>query len=259
MDTRPLQGKCIWLTRPELQNEELARVLGARGADIFCLPLLEIVPVAPDADTRAQLQGLDGYDFIIYISGNAAKEGLAAVARYWPEYPRGPRNFAVGPTTARQLEQAGLHVGYPRDNANSEALLALPELQNVQGKRALIMRGVGGRETLAEGLRKRGCTVDYAELYGRRLPAHSRSWLQHALERQPPDAIVVSSAEAMDNLKSLVSDWCADWASLPLHVVSERLQQQAQAAGFRQVVCMDGATDAAILAGLERTLTGAAA
>lgn len=259
MSTMPLQGKRIWLTRPETQNEVLAGVLQARGADVFCLPLLEIVPVAPDADTREQLRNLDRYDLVIYISANAAKAGLEAVARFWPQYPSQPRNFAVGPTTARVLREAGLFVAFPTDRADSEALLALPELQHLQGSRALIVRGVGGRETLAEGLRKRGCKVEYAELYGRCLPAHPRSWLQHALEDQRPDAIVISSAEAMDNLKSLFREWCADWSQLPLYVVSERLEQQAHTAGFSRVARMGGATDTAVLAGLEQAFAGHAA
>lgn len=250
MADRVLAGKRIWLTRPDEQNVQLAANLREHGAEPFCLPLLEIVPVAPDADTRTQLLNLERYDFIIYISANAARTGLDAIGRYWPQYPVHPQNFSVGPTTGRVLEAAGLRVRYPVERADSEGLLALPELQDIAGKKALIIRGIGGRETLAAGLRGRGCQVEYAELYGRCLPAHPRPWLQHILEEQPPDAIVISSAEAMDNLKSLVREWYAGWAQLPLHVVSARLVEQAQQDGFKRIVCMNGATDAAILAGL---------
>jgi uroporphyrinogen-III synthase len=256
MDKLPLLGKRIWLTRPEDQSTALATALRGQGAEPFCLPLLEIVPVPPDADTRAMLLGLDRYDIIIYISANAAHAGLEAIGHYWPQYPLHPQNFSVGPTTGRILEQHGLTVRYPTERIDSEGLLALPELQEVQGKKVLIFRGVGGRETLAQTLRKRGCQVDYAELYGRCLPAHPRSWLQHALEDQPPDAVVISSAEAMDNLKSLFKDWYPQWAELPLYVASPRLQEQARHAGFRQVLAMAGATDAALIAGLLHAFEG---
>lgn len=258
MDKDILQGKRIWLTRPEDQSAELASLLRDYGAEPFCLPLLEIVAVPPDSDTRAMLLALDRYDIIIYISANAAKAGLDAIGHYWAQYPQHPQNFSVGPTTGRVLEQQGLSVRYPVDRIDSEGLLALPELQQINGKKALIIRGLGGRETLASGLRKRGCHVDYAELYGRCLPAHPRSWLQHALEDQPPDAIVISSAEAMDNLKSLYKDWYPPWQSLPLYVASPRLAEQARHAGFQQVVQMAGATDAALIAGLLRAFDGAA-
>lgn len=256
MNKPTLSGKRIWLTRPEEQNAQLAAALREYGAEPFCLPLLEIVPVAPDADTRAQLLALDRYDIIIYISANAAKVGLDAISRYWPQYPVHPQNFSVGPTTGHVLEARGLSVRYPVERADSEGLLALPELQYVAGKKVLIIRGIGGRETLATVLRKRGCHVEYAELYGRCLPAHPHSWLQHALEEQPPDAIVISSAEAMDNLKSLFREWYPQWAQLPLHVVSLRLVEQARAAGFQRIVQMAGATDTAILSGLLRAFAG---
>lgn len=256
MNTQILSGKRIWLTRPEEQNVQLAASLRELGAKPFSLPLLEIVPVALGAPTRAQLLALERYDYIIYISANAAKAGLDAIGRYWPQYPVHPQNFSVGPTTGRVLEAAGLSVRYPVERADSEGLLALPELQEIAGKKALIIRGIGGRETLAAGLRARGCEVEYAELYGRCLPAHPRTWLQHALEDQKPDAVVISSAEAMENLKSLFHEWYMQWAQLPLHVVSPRLVEEGESLGFERIVCMNGATDAAILSGLVQAFAG---
>src|SRR5690606_28727115 len=120
-------------------------------------------------------------------------------------------------------------------------------LQHVAGKRAVIVRGVGGMETLARGLRERGCEVAYAEVYGRLLPAYAPPWLQEKLDDYPPDAIVISSAEAMDNLKTLFSAWYADWSTLPLFVSSERLADKAAGIGFTRVVTMVGATDARLV------------
>ena len=59
------------------------------------------------------------------------------------------------------LEKQGLTVSYPRERMSSEALLALPELKNITGKKALIVRGAGGREIIAEGLRakSRSCRL----------------------------------------------------------------------------------------------------
>lgn len=246
-----LRGQCIWLTRPEDQAGKLEKALQAQGATTCSLPLLEIVPVPPDAETRDLLQALDRYDLAVYISVNAARIGLKTIARFWFDYPPQLQNFAIGPATAKVLREAGLRVRSPARNADSESLLKLPELQNVDGKRALIVRGVGGMETLAQGLRERGCTVDYAEVYGRLLPAYAPPWLQEKLDEYPPDAIVISSAEAMDNLKTLFGAWYADWARLPLFVSSERLAAKAASIGFTRVVTMVGATDARLVKGLQ--------
>jgi uroporphyrinogen-III synthase len=70
-----------------------------------------------------------------------------------------PRYFAIGRTTALALHTvSGADVRYPLDREISEVLLQLPELQTIAGKRALILRGNGGRELLGETLRERGAT-----------------------------------------------------------------------------------------------------
>lgn len=65
--------------------------------------------------------------------------------------------FAIGRTTALALHTvSGQHIHYPLDREISEVLLQLPELQNIAGKNALILRGNGGRELLGATLTERG-------------------------------------------------------------------------------------------------------
>lgn len=248
--SRPLQDLCIWLTRPQFQSAELETALRQLGARTLCFPLLEITPLEPQGDTRRHLLDLDQYDLIFYVSSNAARIGLQYISDWWPQYPAQLLNFAVGPATASVIKEYGLDVHYPIDRMDSEAMLALPELQSIEGKKALIVRGRGGREILAEGLSARGARVDYAELYLRSCPAHSREHMRDCLERCPPGVIVISSAEAMDNLVALFSPWYESWKELPLHVASERLAQHAGAAGFNTAITMAGASDDAIITGL---------
>ena len=246
----PLTGKIIWLTRPAGQGLELRAELEAYGASVRMLPLLDIKPLTPSPADRQKLIDLDHYDLVFYVSTNAALFGLDAITAWWPQYPEGIRNFAVGPGTAAVLEKQGLTVSYPRERMSSEALLALPELKNITGKKALIVRGAGGREIIAEGLRGRGVTVDYAELYERTLPNYSSAVLQAMLRDAAPDAIVISSAEALDNLQTLFTQTNPGWAELPLVVSSPRLAEHAYKLGFQQTTVIEGATDTAIIEGL---------
>lgn len=245
-----LTGRCIWLTRPAGQNAELAQRLERWGATVVQLPLLEIRPRTPNPAARQRLIDLDRYALVFYVSTNAARIGLQAIAQWWPQYPAQLRNFAVGPGTAAILEAQGLSVCYPRERMTSEALLALPELQDIAGLKALIVRGVGGREVMAAGLRARGATVDYVELYERGLPTHDPDWLLQCLTRQVPDVVVVSSGEALDNLKILLAPHTAAWQQLPLLLSSPRLVEQAQQCGFLRCQAMAGADDASIISGL---------
>lgn len=76
------------------------------------------------------------------------------------KWPRLPDYFAIGRTTALALHTvSGQKILYPQDREISEVLLQLPELQNIAGKRALILRGNGGRELIGDTLTARGAEV----------------------------------------------------------------------------------------------------
>ena len=250
MAAGPLAGRLFWLTRPEGQNAPVQAALEAQGAQVLCVPLLRIEALPPTPQMRETIQQLDRYSLLFYVSANAVKIGLDRIFDWWPQYPEGITNFAVGSGTAAVLQARGLGVYYPSERMTSEALLELPQLQHVAGKRALIVRGVGGREVMARSLRERGCQVDYLELYRRMLPPHPPEHLASMLSDTFPDAVVLSSADAMDNLVTLFAPLGDQWRTLPLVVASERLRQHALLLGFAEVRCLENASDAAIIAGL---------
>ena len=252
----PLTGCTLWLTRPAAQVENLQQQLEKLGAQVLCLPMLLIEPVPLTGASKQHILDLDRYDLVFFVSSNAATLGLDAIHSYWPQYPAHLVNFAVGPGTAAVLEHFGLAAVYPTERMSSEAMLALPELQHIKGKKALIVRGVGGREILAESLQARGASVDYAELYQRQRPDYDSQLLQQHFAEEPPKAVVVSSGESLDNLRY----FCATetlWQALPLFVSSERLAGHAHKLGNSHTVVMAGASDTAIITTLLASLTPA--
>lgn len=255
--SHPLAGKRFWLTRPAAQVQELQQALEKLGAQILTLPLLAIVPVPIDGVNKQRLMNLDSYDLVFFVSSNAAAIGLNAIHDFWPQYPTQLQNFAVGPGTAKVVQGFGLDVAWPTERMSSEAMLALPQLQDIKGSNALIVRGVGGREILAEGLLARGATVDYVELYERQLPQYEPEFLRKYLN-QHPDAVVVSSAESLDNLCALFKPLGSDWQQFRLQVSSDRLATHAQELGFAHCAVLAGASDGAIIEGLLSTFAATA-
>ncbi|MCG8534424.1 MAG: uroporphyrinogen-III synthase, partial [Pseudomonadales bacterium] len=129
-----------------------------------------------------------------------------------------------------------------------------PELQNLQEKRVLILRGQSGRETLANTLRERGAQVDYLELYKRALPDVDASGLITPLAAGQRLNITVTSGDGLRNLMALVVEQLSHLQNCPLVVVSGRLAQFAKEQGFRQVIEANSASGDDIvqaLAGLE--------
>ena len=246
-----LAGRMVWLTRPAGQVEGLRGELEARGAAVLHLPMLEIQPVEVEGELKEKLLGIDRYELLFFISTNAARLGMERIEAYWPRYPKHLRNFAVGPSTAAVLRERGREVSCPRDGMSSEALLALPELRDIEGRKALIVKGVGGREALAEGLREKGAIVDTLDVYRRSLPYYEPGYLRDCLGRHKPDAIVITSAEVLDNFVQTFRPAWPEMRAARLFLSSDRLEALAREQGFRALTLMDGANDEAIIGSLQ--------
>src|SRR5262249_23802435 len=142
---------------------------------------------------------------------------------------------AVGSGTRRALQALGARrVLAPEDGADSEALLALPELHDVAGKRILIVRGEGGRELLAETLVARGARTEYLECYRRVLPHGDMAPLNAAWDNGEVDAVPVSSPASLDTLITLLG--VPRLAAKPIFVNHARVAERAREAGIPEVI-----------------------
>jgi uroporphyrinogen-III synthase len=242
----PLAGRVILVTRPVHQSAALAEGIRAAGGEALLFPALEIVPVDPHS-LASLLFRLSDYDMAIFISPNAARFGMAAV-REAATLPDEIEVFAVGPGTAKTLETLGLSGVTVPPGQDSEALLALPQLEQVAGKRIAIFRGVGGRPLLADTLRSRGAAVDYVECYRRRRPdADAGPLLQRWAD---VSAVTIASAETLHNLAAMLGDSGAGLLrAIPLFVPHEKIADAARMSGMTEVIVTAGG-DAGLLQGL---------
>lgn len=231
--TLPLAGVSIALTRPPEQAATLSRAILAAGGQVLSFPLLDIVALEDDSTCLQAMTPVAQFDWVVFISSNAVAHGMPLLQQQG--YPDRVGFAAIGPTTAAALVARGVaRVLVPQARYDSESLLALPELQNMQGKRVLIVRGVGGRELLAETLRQRGAVVVCAECYRRVNPQTSSAPLQQAQSAGNLHGIVVTSSEALRHLWALAG--AADWLkSIPLFVNHARIAEEAARLGLQTV------------------------
>ncbi|AXM97487.1 uroporphyrinogen-III synthase [Pseudomonas plecoglossicida] len=245
----------LLLTRPEEDCAALAQSLAVAGVASSCLPLLAIEPVQLGDCQREQLAGLAQYQAIIVVSKPAARLLLEQLVQAGLQPPE-TGWFTVGEATAGVLQAAGLEVTFPTQGDDSEALLAVPFLRKaiaLPASRVLIVRGVGGRELLAERLAEQGASVDYLELYRRCLPAYPAGTLLRRIEAERLNGLVVSSGQGLEHLQQLAAGEWPRVARLPLFVPSPRVAEQARAAGAQQVVDCRGASATALLAAVQRS------
>lgn len=255
MSEKPLAGLKILVTRPRDQAAPLAQRIEQAGGIPLLFPLLEIAPAQDTGILHEQVSRLAQFNLAVFISPNAVKYGMAAIRAAGvslspipsPESGGGGLKFAtVGQGSAKALRELGIaNVIAPTERFDSEGLLAAPELQNVAGLRVMIFRGDGGREFLGDALRARGATVEYAACYRRSKPR----WDAEALQDAAPDAITVTSSEALGYLWQMLSDARDSIRGIPLFVPHMRIAELAHEQGWQQIRLTDAGDDG-LLSGL---------
>lgn len=229
-----LQNLHILVTRPDPQGAELCQHIKAQGGTPIHFPTLvfHAIPV-----TRLSARF---YDWIIFCSRPAVTHGLASLTNNLSNVA------ALGAGTAEALNNAGVqNVLYPANEWTTEGLLDLPVFQQVTNKKILLVRGEGGRETLAQTLVARGAIVEHRIVYRRELPHYSDlSVYRELFQQQKINIIVCTSGESLHNL---ITFKFAGLCAVKLIVVSKRLAAIAKQAGFQQVYLAENASHAAIL------------
>lgn len=245
-----LAGKGILVTRPREQADGLIERLTAAGARPVSFPSIEIAPPQAPAQLQASLARLADFDWVIFVSPTAVARFFAALAGQ--AMPAALQVAAIGEASARALRQHSLRdIVFPEDSADSEGLLALPPMQAMHGQRALIVRGEGGRELLADTLRARGAEVEYAECYCRRRPEADTAPVLAAWRNGAIDAVTASSGEGVCNLFAMIGEAGAQFLrETPWFVSHARIAETAQALGVRHVT-VSAPGEAGLLATME--------
>ena len=196
-----LLGVGVLVTRPEQQAMPLCRLLEMHGASTLRLPAVEISAIGNRRETAAQLGALDAFDVIIFTSANAVRFGASLL-----DQKRDLTLAAIGPATARALNQAGYRVAVqPPAVFESEGLLEHPRLEHPAGRRILIIKGSSGRPFLEEELTRRGAQVVTADVYQRAPATPGPAVLAALLESFVSGAVQVITATSLEIAGNLLA------------------------------------------------------
>lgn len=241
-----LTGIGVLVTRPRGQVEPLCDLIAARGGTPIRFPTISINGPEDPTGVRKCLQQIHDYDLVIFVSPNAVRYGFELMGE--EGLPQGVQAAAVGKGTARLLAGRGIKVEiHPQQRFDSEALLALPELTEVAGRRILIIRGNGGRPLLGDALRERGAEVEYVEVYTRQ-PVTTDAGPLIAVWQQDVQIATATSCGILDNLFHMLGEpGGVMLRQTPLVVVSERIQRHAQKLGCNRIILAHEASDQGLL------------
>ena len=254
---RPL----LLVTRPQPQADEWVASLRALGLRAVALPLLGIAPPADPAPVRAAWAVLAGTatdnatghppgqepacspSLVMFVSPSAVDRffALKPAGLAWPV---GVIAAGTGPGTGRALLAAKVPAAAvltppdDEDRFDSEALwVVLRSRVQWAGSVALIVRGEGGREWLADTLRQQGASVHFVEAYRRTVPvldAPAQAALQQALAQPAACCWLFSSSEAVGHLPALAPG--VDWSPAVALATHPRIAAAASRLGFGRVV-----------------------
>ncbi|ARN74152.1 uroporphyrinogen-III synthase [Oceanicoccus sagamiensis] len=253
-----LQPLSVLVTRPQGQAAPLMAAIEHAGGDVWHYAVMAIAELTTDEQRqqcKQTIMALDEYQHIIFISGNAVHFGMEWINHYWPQLPLGINWYGIGKKTVAQLIEQGVPcVDSGSSGAmNSEALLQHNNLQQLAQQKVLIVRGVGGRDYLAEQLSQRGAKVSYAECYKRLLPALPKGELTAMIAHNAVNTVCLNSGESVNNFYQLLGDDRAPWLDqLTIVVPGDRVSAIASELGFAQVVTAENASDESMLEALKR-------
>lgn len=222
-------NKPILVTRPSPQGELLCELLNLHHIPNYYLPAFTISP-------RPVSSFFDEPDICIFMSANA-------VTHYpFSFFPCSAHYFAVGKATAFALSQYGLVAKTPALE-NSEGLLALKELQQVENKKIAIFCGLGGRDLLYSSLLAKKANCQRYEVYERHYSYEMAERLPFLLKTVSFFCIVCTSVENLICLDKLAGNYSMALKKTPILVASQRIADQAYKQGFLEIRILQAAID----------------
>lgn len=251
----------LLVTRPQPQADEWVASLRALGLRAVALPLLGIAPPADLAPVRAAWAVLAGAAtgtttdhhpgheparspaVVMFVSPSAV-DRFFALKPAGLAWPAGVMAAGTGPGTGRALLAAHVPAAAvltppeDGDRFDSEALWGVLR-SRVQwaGSAALIVRGEGGRDWLADTLRRQGASVHFVEAYRRTVPvldAPAQAALHQALAQPAACCWLFSSSEAVGHLPVLAPG--VDWSQAVALATHPRIAAAARRLGVGRVV-----------------------
>jgi len=250
---RPLHGVGVLVTRPEQQAMPLCRLLETEGANTLRLPVIDIKSTGDSRGLAARLGALEDFDVIIFTSANAVRFGAALLGQ-----KRELTLAAIGPATARALNQAGYRVAVqPAGDFDSENLLNHSRLEHMAGRRVLIVKGVAGRGLLEQELARRGAEVVTADVY-QRAPANlgfaALAALLQSFQAGTVHVITATSLEIAERLLEVATPALrAEFERAHWLLPGERVAAGLRARGLAApLLCADSAEDHDLVDALKR-------
>ena len=226
-------------TRPTHQAKKLTAFIEKQGGDVFHLPVLDFEPVLFAPLHRK------AFDYFIFLSANAVNYFFAQ---------HSPRDFsnsqwiAIGPATQQALYKMVCKEIICPDCFSTAGILELSFLKNIQNKSIAIVSGENSKYSLPETLKQRSAILPNLSCYRRKKIEYNMDIIFPSLLEKKINSVISTSYESFLALLELFKkqshhQWLINQT---ICVVTDQLNHDAVALGFKYVIQAKNATDVEI-------------
>lgn len=226
------QTPVVVLTRQERYLGNSQEIMDSFDYQGVHIPALVVEPNT-DSATLSPLRNLSDYTDLIFVSRNAVEQGMAIIEESG-SLPEEIRVMAVGAETAKQLYKTyGVDAMFPDHGVGAEALLRVKALDDLNGRRILIVRGDIGLDWPAEEMRNRGAIVEQVEVYSQGPHPELNSRIEKLIASHRTIAcIFLHSPQSAANLMQAMRPHLPKLSETILIAGSQRIARTALEAGW---------------------------
>lgn len=205
-EKKPLFGKKVLVTRTRQQASYLSKELENIGAEAIEFPTIKIEkPDSYDEIDRA-IGEIEKYKWIIFTSVNGVSAFFERLKRLNFDIRKliNAKIVAIGPATAKRLEDRGFCVEYVPEEYKAEGIIEGLKDKVKPEENVLLPRADIAREVLIEELEKLGAFVDNINVYRTVIPKKDKEKLQNILKNENVDVITFTSSSTVKNFMQIL-------------------------------------------------------
>jgi uroporphyrinogen III methyltransferase/synthase len=206
--SKPLDKTRVVVTRAVEQAGGLSAKLREAGADVVEFPTIITAPPEDMGPLDDAIDGLAGFDYIIFTSVNALKYFADRLDKRGVEVDTlgSVPIVVVGPKTAELLSGYGLKPSIVPKEFVAEGVMAELTKLELKGKRFLFPRAEVAREVIPDSLRELGAEVVVATAYRTLRPEVEKAEVDSLFMGGGIDAITFTSSSTVSNFVKIVGD-----------------------------------------------------
>jgi len=243
MNTRPLTGITVLVTRGKDQAKEFSEKLSKLGAVPLETPLISFSLPETIEPAKQAIKEIHKYDWLIFTSKNGV-DFFFQLLEEPIKMEDLPKIAVVGKKTAKALERIGIEPALVPEKFVAEGLIEELKPLVAPYERVLLVKGNLARPILKQSLEEIGACVTDAVVYETKLNSEGKQETIDLLIKGKIDVITFTSPSTVQGFMKILEG--LDWHQLLKHSVIACIgpitKQAAEREGLQVQICPENYT-----------------